>query len=198
MELAIVGALLALGAYGLYRMRGDGQESEPPPPAPTEPVRVRLQKVSVIGDSLAVGLGKRLLELAELDDVHVDFQAKVGSMTGFWVNNMPDLTGVDVLVVVLGTNDAAGSGKAFESSMTKILEHASLASVPVVWVEPTGVHLPSYGLVSASLGEALAEGNISAMVDKPTSGYAKDNVHLSTAAYRLWADRIWDTLTNWR
>jgi len=189
MELAIIGALALLGAYGLFRMRGEQSELEPPAP---EPEPVKLERVAVIGDSLAVGLRPQLLARAELDDVQVDYSAKGGTLTGYWLDKLPDLEGVDVLVVALGTNDAAGAGTSFERSMDKILQYASLARVPVVWVEPTGEHLKSYDSVVAVLEHALAIKGISVLVDKPTSGYAKDNVHLSPDAYRQWADEIWE------
>lgn len=187
MELAILGMLLALGAFGVYRMSEEGGGAAPIP-------MVKLGKVAVIGDSLAVGLKKQLVHRAELDEVPIDYQAKGGTTTKQWLSSLPNLHGVDVFVVVLGTNDAGGSAVSFRDNMDTILQHAAHASVPVVWVQPTGTHLKGYDRVMAELEAALADGDIEVIIERPTEGYGKDNIHLSPGAYLKWADRIWDTL----
>lgn len=193
MELFIVGALFAAGAYGLYRLRSESAApgSSPHPHLPARPVR----SVVAVGDSLAVGMSKRIHELASIDEVQLDYRAKVSTRVSYWAERLPDLGGVDVLLVVLGTNDAAGSAKSFEAGMSSILQHASMTRTRVVWAMPTGDGvLPSYDEVVSSLEHAAAIGGISSLVDAPAVGYAKDGVHLQPDAYRRWADRIWNAI----
>jgi len=108
---------------------------------------------------------------------------------------VPPLHGYDVLVVALGTNDAAGSGRHFEKSMQSILVEARDAGVPVVWAMPTGRHLPGYETVVSAIGEALERGDLHAVPAPPLGpAYASDRIHLTPAAYTQWADDIWNTL----
>lgn len=193
-ELALIGLLLAVGAYGILRMR-----SQPPGvfeviPEP-EPVLRNGGRLTVIGDSLGVGLSDRLKQRTEQADVALSEYVKVGVQTSYWSSRLPSLDGVSALLVVLGTNDAAGSGKDFETSMRHILDEAEKSGVPVVWVQPTGKHLPNYTKVMNELSAALEADRINTIVPSPIQGYASDQVHLTGEAYREWADRIWTTLT---
>lgn len=191
MDLAILGVLLAAGALAVYKMRQSIVNVDREP----EPLVQSGGRVAVIGDSLSVGIRSHFMTRALQNKVSVNYQAKGGTTTGEWTDKLPDLHDIDAFVVVLGTNDAAGSAKHFGDSMSAILGHAERFDVPVVWVQPTGDHFNGYPVVMEEIESALNDGSIYILVDKPTEGYGKDNVHLSPAAYKQWAERIWNALT---
>ncbi len=190
MEVLIVGALLALGALGIYKLRSSHVDIK----LSTGPIVRTGDRIAVIGDSLADGLEHRFLDRAVSERVSVNYQSKVGTTAGEWLNKLPDLHDHAALVVVLGTNDAAGTGAGFIDAMFTIVDHAKSFEVPVVWVQPTGTHLPAYDRIMANIESAFYAGNIYMLVPRPEEGYASDNVHLTPAAYAAWADNIWDNL----
>lgn len=187
----VVGA----GIVGIYlalrdRSGGGGGVS----PTGETSILPKVGTLFVIGDSLAVGMRKRFEMLADADGVRLDYRAKGGTMTREWLNRFPDLEAGDVLVCVLGTNDAAGSGRHFHDAMVSILDRAESLGVPVVWAEPTGRHFPGYTRVMLELERALLDEELFALVPAPLEGYASDRYHLTPAGYSAWADKIWSTL----
>lgn len=185
----LVAAISAAGVYLVYRaLREQDQDQQ------VEPLVSEGDRVVVVGDSLAVGLRSHLTKLAHADGVQLDYAAEVGSQTREWTDRLPSLQGAAAIVVVLGTNDAAGSGKAFKAAMESILEQARSQAAAVVWAHPTGTHLPSFEYVSRAIMQAYAEGRIHAVVEEPSEGYAPDRVHLTPTGYARWADEIWQTV----
>jgi hypothetical protein len=185
---------LILSAAGALAIWGVSRSSKASGPESPKSLLTEFGRVVVIGDSLAVGMKTRFEALAAADGVLLDYNCKGGTTTGEWVTRLPDLQAGDVLVCVLGTNDAAGSGKRFHDAMYTILDYASARGVPVVWAEPTGTHLKSYDRVLGELQQAKIEEDIYEIVPAPSEGYGNDNIHLTTAAYAAWADAIWSVL----
>lgn len=191
MKYAILGAVTVAAVY----VAAKAMRSEPA----ADSERALLDEggsLAVVGDSLAVGLRPSLSDLAAKAGVPFEYRAKGGSRTEYWVDAIDSIKG-DVLLVVLGTNDAAGKASGFEEAMDMILQRARARSMAVVWAHPTGVHLPSAEKVDALLRRAHAEGLMAELVPAPELGddYAKDRIHLSPDGYRRWANEIWQTLT---
>lgn len=192
MENIILGAVIALGAWVAYRaLVANGH------PDDSKPILRRGDRLVVVGDSLGVGLRRPIVGFAESDGVLADYHAEVNKMTAYWAARLPDLSGAAALLVVLGTNDAAGSGQSFERARDQILDAAEAAGVKVVWATPTGPHLPAAGLVHQKIMEAYIDERIDLLVPPPPIGpeYAKDHIHLSPAGYNRWAANIWKELT---
>lgn len=94
-------------------------------------------RVALVGDSLTVGIEERIADLAADEGIDLDLSAQSGRRIPEGIPELERLApGADLVVVALGTNDAAATG-VDESSATALIESA-LAAIdddqPVLWV----------------------------------------------------------------
>lgn len=167
---AIGGAVL--GAIGVAVLAT--RKPAPPP----------LNRLALIGDSYAVGLGPWLKKL--LPDFRVD--ATEGSNTSQWVSHALKcgtcgdwLTAFkpDLVLVSLGVNDGATPNLANYQTLVRSLHGIGAR---VVWIEPpAAVNTPAVRAVIASLGVQT--------VPAPTLPMA-NSLHPTVAGYGQWAQEI--------
>lgn len=109
----------------------------------------RKQRIALIGDSYAVGLGPELKKL--LPDFK--YEGIVGTNTAQWANRAVDWISMfkpDVALVSLGVNDGSSPNLANYQAIVREL-HGTGARV--VWIEPpAAVNAPAVRAAIASLG----------------------------------------------
>ncbi len=141
--IAIGGAVL--GAIGVAVLVSRGSRSTLP----------KAQRVALIGDSYAVGLGPELAKLIPI----FKYAGVVGTNTSQWANHSAAcgtcgdwLTAYkpDVVLVSLGVNDGATPNS---TSYQRIAQGLQKIGARVVWIEPpAAVNAPAARAAIASLG----------------------------------------------
>ncbi len=192
---AILGAGVALGvaAWALVRHRN------------RKPILTPPGRVGLIGDSLAVGLTKPLTELAARDGFSLYSDARGGTRIAQWssiIANAPiDNEGLQLVIVVLGTNDAAMEDPTSERDQLDRLVRRLAAATRVLWVEPPNAPLPHVNEVRAMIraSQAVAEARVIIM-DSSTLQVPKasDGIHMTASGYKQWADLIWKFARSYR
>ena len=154
-------------------------------------------RVALIGDSLAVGLASPLHKLTASDGGALLPLGRISTTITMWAHG--DFSTVaafapDVILVSLGTNDAALARPQDEQRQLEILL-ASLTrlGVPIVWIDPPELPtLPRSATVRWMLDDAQRvhpfERFRSDTLMIPRQG---DQVHPTPAGYGLWAATLW-------
>lgn len=158
-------------------------------------------RVFLLGDSLAVGLGRPMSLLARDGKVGFDSMAKEGTRIDQWAKNealFQKLTAFrpDLILVSLGTNDEylqldAGARQA--APLSELLTRLR-AKAPVVWIGPPT--LPKQGTNGAT---ALIRRNVPSSHYFPSQNLtiprSPDKLHPTAGGYAGWAGAIWKWLT---
>ena len=175
---AIAAGGAVFGVIGAAVLLGNSSKKKPAPaPAPTSP-----QRIALIGDSYAVGLGPELAKLLP------NFQAEghVGVGTAGWLNHTPSyaswLTAFrpTLTLVSLGVNDGSAPNPANYQALVQALHGIGSR---VVWIEPpAGVNTPAVRDVIASLGVTL--------VPPTPTPLAPDGLHPAGTGYQAWAREV--------
>lgn len=188
-----VGALIigAGIAYWLWRKMRSETRSRPPP---------RGQNILLIGDSLAVGLGKPLLELARRDGATLSPLGVGGTRIPTWARGtkLTDamLDRRSLVLVSLGTNDAAGNDQSIEDlpkDIAALLDRLEARGARVIWIAPPDMPtLPRVGRVRLLIFDAVQDHPnaeyMPATYDPPRTS---DHIHPTPAGYNAWAVHIW-------
>ena len=139
------------------------------------------QRIALIGDSYAVGLGPELAKI--LPDFR--YEGVVGVGTAGWLNHTPSYAGwlpafqPTLVLVSLGVNDGPAPNPANYQAIVQALHGIGAR---VVWIEPpAGVNTPAVRNVIASLGVQT--------VPATRTPLGPDGVHPATG-YSQWAREI--------
>jgi len=154
----------------------------------------RPQRVLVIGDSLAVGLGPRLKALAMADGAsYVGVEAKGGTSAAQWDSKISSLLQShrpDLVLVSLGTNDAAMSDPTVSAArIQRIVDTVRASGARLVWIGmPT---LPER--LKADLVRQIIQKTGVEYLDSRGFSFERtsDGIHATPAGYAAWAQAIW-------
>lgn len=168
-----------------------------------------MSRVFVIGDSHSVLLGPAVVDAArDLGWTLVGKISHVGWSTAHFVSDnswLPALatTRPDVVVVVLGTNDAAVSQQAYAAQLAKMVDGIEAAGVrSIVWVGPPSVTKPDIDArierIAPWQQSFLPQMGVKWIDSRPMTGggQAADGVHFTRAGYKAWADSLADSLAS--
>ena len=197
-----------IARYGSPSMAtGEPQPTPPPaapkpPPPPTVPASVQVPgavaqhaDVLLIGDSLAMGLAHRLMEIALREGITFASSGTKSTTIAHWLQGdvlRQHMEQFDprLVLVCLGTNDLAGAGGAAAGHRGGELAAAVLRNgAAVAWIAPPVVPFPDKGFRAALEEEVQSRGRIFDST-KLTIERAADKVHCTPAGYRSWADAI--------
>jgi lysophospholipase L1-like esterase len=161
---------------------------QPPPPG---------ARVLLIGDSLAVGLASPMRKLAESSGVTFASDARGGTVTRQWLSrgwaqSAIANTNPTIVVVSLGTNDAAGkiSAPAFAGQAAELAALARKAGARVAWLVPPPM---PYSIDAITTGlRPLPVSRIAPPADLQRSS---DRIHCTPAGYQAWAAHAWQQLS---
>lgn len=153
------------------------------------------RKCLILGDSLAVGLGPRLRQVAEKAGCKATVDAQVSTTTGHWAGGpfQASLAKVkpDFVLVSLGTNDAALRDPERSKPRIQILvDAAKKAGVRLYWVGPPGLPARLRG-ADAIRAMIRATGVPYFESEKVTFQRSQDGVHATRAGYAAWAEAVW-------
>jgi lysophospholipase L1-like esterase len=176
-----VGGLVLGGLAALLRATSHSTRSTPP------------QRVALIGDSYAVGLGPELQKIFNVGRAEnlwpeFKFEGVTSTRTDQWANHTAAcgscgdwLTAFkpDVVFVSLGVNDGATPNLANYQTIVRALHGIGAR---VVWIEPpAGVNAPAVRSVIASLGVSTVPAPVLPMAN---------SIHPTVSGYAQWADKI--------
>lgn len=155
--------------------------------------------VWLLGDSLAVGISKRLIQNAATDGIRLSVTARVGAQTlwGSIQAKGPAARDHSVWLVCLGANDAAlpVPSSQFSKWVQSILQSAEGAGAQVVWlVAPNGGGLPGYDKVFEIVTNTASD----LILPPKDLKFAKGGVHLTPDSYEKWADYVWQSVVSSR
>ena len=170
---AVAAGSAALGVLGVAVLLGGKKKPAPP------------QRVALIGDSYAVGLGPELQKLLP----NLQYEGHVGVSTAGWLNQTPLYADwlpafqPTLVLVSLGVNDGSAPNASNYQAIVRALHGAGSR---VVWIEPpAGVSAPAVRSVIASLGVPTVPAFQTPM--------AADGLH--PANYSQWAMDIAQAIT---
>lgn len=175
---AVAAGSAVLGAAGLALILGSKKKT------PTQAAPPSSQRVALIGDSYAVGLGPQLAKLLP----NFQYEGHVGISTPAWLACGTCGTWLpafkpDVVLVSLGVNDGPNPATASYQTIVQALHGIGAR---VVWIEPpAAVSTPSRAIIK-SLGVPTVPGYSMQM--------ASDGLH--PANYAPWAQQIAQTLSS--
>ena len=157
-------------------------------------------KVMLIGDSLAVGMSREFKRIAKIAGYVPITHTKVGSSTPQWlkwVNEDLRIHKPQLVVVSLGTNDAAGyrmvekDPEMYRRLVDTVLE----ADAFVVWIGPPAIklkRLPKIEEVRKIIKEAVP-------IYYPSEDLAlrlEDGIHTNAEGYARWARSVWRQMSD--
>jgi lysophospholipase L1-like esterase len=154
-----------------------------PPSTTYQPV---LGRVVVVGDSLTVGVEENLRKLADLHGFTLDLSAQNGRQIPAGVAELErlDAPGADLVVIALGTNDAAQPGFTRQTADTLIDEAmAATGDAPVLWMNVWRDPRTPAGAKAAEFNEELvaAEARHSNLTTLDWASYVDDNPEIIDA-----------------
>jgi len=154
-------------------------------------------RVTIVGDSLAVGLTPRLSDLASGSGRTLTSHAVVGTRVTYWTPQIDQILSEDrpdLLLVSLGTNDAMlPNTKEFEQGVDQLLASAKRAGVKVLWILPPTMpeRVALQDAVRAVVRAKADHYFDSTTLDIPRGG---DGIHPTPQGAALWADALWKRL----
>jgi len=168
-----------------------------------------MTRVFVIGDSHSVLLGPAVVDAARgLGWSLVGKVSRIGWSTARYVSDdswLPALVAArpDVVVVVLGTNDAAVSQQAYAEQLRTMVDGIKFAGAKdIVWVGPPSVQKPDIDArierIAPWQQSFLPQMGVTWIDSRPMTygGQAADGVHFTRAGYQVWASSLADTLAS--
>jgi lysophospholipase L1-like esterase len=172
------------------------------------------ERIAIIGDSLAVGLGPKLSTLAK--ETNTPFysggaggssirQWSVGTITKSWnlkdnLNNMIAFK-PSIVLISLGTNDANGIdsfGESVEKTIDKdiqnLLNKINVTGASIIWITPPNIRkFSSMPRVREHIHNSKVQTIESNDIDIKLSS---DGIHPTGEGYLTWANAIWKILAN--
>jgi len=168
-----------------------------------------MTRVFVIGDSHSVLLGPAVVDAARgLGWTLAGKVSHVGWSTARFVSDDSWLvplaaTRPDVVVVILGTNDAAQSQQAYAAQLRAMVDAIRAAGVEnIVWVGPPSVQKADIDArierIAPWQQSFLPQMGVTWIDSRPMTygGQAADGVHFTRAGYQVWASSLADTLAS--
>lgn len=152
------------------------------------------QRLLVIGDSLAVGLGPHLKADAAMDRVpYVAVEAKGGTAAHQWDYKIAGLLQQhkpDTVLVVLGTNDAAMPDPTVNRQrIKKIVGFVNDSGARLVWV---GMPTLPPRLKADVVRDMITSTGVDYLDSRQISfERSPDGIHATPAGYAAWARAIW-------
>lgn len=168
----------------------------------SNPILNRGEKIWLIGDSLGVGLLQPLGEIAQAHGFTLAGEPVGGTTVGYWDAHPIDMAkqwGASVVVVVLGTNDAAATEQYRDTVASKsahLVARLHSSGMRVCWVGPgsdfkflEGGREVQTMVASSSGAEMVLDPTVQKFQKQP------DNVHPTTSGYANMAQWIWNRLS---
>ena len=191
----VAAALVAGGAALLWIARSRGEKGAP--------LIAKGKTLALVGDSLGVGLKGPIGRLAKSGGVALRTSVEQSTrITQFARSDwrIEPAVGADVVLVVLGTNDAAlVHPEDEEDELELLVRKLAQGGSRVVWVEPPATdRLPRMQIVRDMIrGSAALSESDGIVLDSTTQklDFAPDGIHLTAKGYAKWADWIWQQLT---
>jgi lysophospholipase L1-like esterase len=166
------------------------------------PLLIPGDKIWLIGDSLGVGLLQPLGEIVLAHNFVLSGAPVGGTTIGYWDAHPVELVeqwGATVVIVVLGTNDAAATERYRDTVPAKaahLVSRLHAVGTRVCWVGPGSDFKFSDGgrevqtMIASSSGSEL-------VLDPTAQKFQKqpDNVHPTTSGYAEMAKWIWNRLS---
>lgn len=186
----IVAALSAVGIVGWLTGRRGGFYFFSGPPR----VSVATDRLLLIGDSLAVGLGPGMSRTAKAAGIPFDYTAVSGSRIGQWANSSQlklELTTFKptVVLVCLGTNDVYANDYP-EAAVRKLL--TVIGDRKVYWIGMPSLPKDISSVMSAIFQRVSGLDYFhSEQLDIPRQ---PDGVHPTGEGYSVWNRAIWEWL----
>jgi len=157
-------------------------------------------KVMLIGDSLAVGMSREFKRIAKIAGYVPVTHAKVGSSTRQWLKWIKDDLRIHkpkLVVVSLGTNDAAGYRmiERDPEMHRKLVDLILEADAFVVWIGPPSIketRVPKIEKVRKIIKEA-------APIYYPSEDLdirLEDGIHTNAEGYSRWARSVWHQISS--
>lgn len=148
------------------------------------------------GDSQAVGLSQEFRTVAKSAGYEPHVDGRGGTMTSQWIKWMKsDLTTYkpEVVIVVLGTNDAASdAGMIRERSAVygRLVEMITASGAKLGWIGMPKLHprIKNVAYVRGKIEESTRFYFDSSSIDFPMQ---PDRVHATASGYKVWMDSAW-------
>jgi lysophospholipase L1-like esterase len=166
-----------------------------------------MTRAFIIGDSHSVLLGPALIKAMSGSGWESAGQiSHVGWSTARYVSDhtwQPALATArpDVVIVILGTNDAAQAQQAYAGQLRTMVDAIKAAGVPaIVWVGPPSVTNAAIDARAERIapwqGSFLPQMGVRWIDSRQMTGggQAPDGIHFTAAGYRAWAGSLADPL----
>jgi len=164
-------------------------------------------RILLVGDSLAVGLSNPLSEIAQSHGTEVKADGRTGTTAHDWVRGgwlAQDVASFnpDLILISLGTNDAAGDLSAFGPNVTTLIDQATSKGGKLAWIgppyfAPTLPNFPAGNVerMRQTLLDTLSPRGINLFRSDAGGAerdYARaaDKLHMTPAGYADWAKAI--------
>lgn len=199
--LAAATAITAWASSTASQQNPNEPEPSPGPPSPNLPPgepRIGLsgRRVLLVGDSLAVGLKRRMNERAGASGAMFFSDAEQSTFLTVWSKHRfaQDLDNYkpDIVLVSLGTNDSGGTSvEMVRRALSAMLSQAKSRGVRVYWIGLPS--LPSRLALAPSIRQVIRESGTPYYESErePSFERAPDGVHCTPRGYSTWADGIW-------
>lgn len=166
-----------------------------------------MARIFILGDSHSVLLGPAIVRAMSSSDWALAGQiSRVGWSTARYSHDstwLPEIAAArpDVVIVILGTNDAAQGQQAYAGQLKSVVDSIKSASVPaIVWVGPptvTNAAVDARGdRIAPWQGSFLPQMGVKWIDSRQMTngGQAPDGIHFTAAGYRAWAGSLADPL----
>lgn len=179
----LIAVLVALILAGALSSSSSGRSSSLP------------RRVLLVGDSLAVGLAGPLEQAARADGAAFAATVKGGTTTRHWASGSQSARlraalelGPDLVLVCLGTNDAASGPSAYRPDAAALVALLRADGRRVVWILPP--ILPAH-FDAATVRATVAGLGVDTFDSERLTIPRFDGIHATPAGYRYWAGEIW-------
>ena len=191
----VLGGAAVAGLLVLLRSATSGNGG--PPPDDSGPVAGKVDRVLLVGDSLAVGINGPMKQLAAASGIEYQGKGVTGSRIDQWAKTLLDeQLGFEptIVLVSLGTNDMKMSDPVVQQSghVQTILQKARDKGAQVVWIVPPTMPFPDKGVRQMIL-DAQPDGVVRA--DYLELPRAADQIHMTPSGYSTFAEAVWTCLT---
>lgn len=194
--------LLALAALGVLALASTGK-SKARPEAPTKECPTQATRVLLIGDSLAVGLGPVMVELAEKCGTPFSQRSFIGAHVTQW-HASPRLTDAlssatpTVVLISLGGNDFQRSDpEKVRGAIDTLVDRIMAQGARPLWISPPSMPFSDRIGVREMWRSALRRhpGAAWFATEELQIGRAPDQIHPTAAGYRELAQLIWEWMS---
>ncbi|MCC6596905.1 MAG: hypothetical protein IT477_10395 [Rhodanobacteraceae bacterium] len=190
--LGAVGA--AVGVISLWRAVQNDKRQEVPAQRKINPG----DHVLLVGDSIGQGIEKPLAEKLGVFGAHLTSLVSQGATASTWASkvNSGD-AGFDLILLSLGSNDAAGNPSAQAGALDKLLEVLRSRGAPVYWIRPPSFRREGLTNKQETWRQMLEDRGVPELEllgAQPDTSSDPQHIHLTPNGYNVMAAQVADAL----